>query len=354
MDAKYSVIVVDDSKFMRSFLKDMIEKIGEFQVVATAKDAFEARDLIKKFEPDLVTIDVNMPKMDGVSFLRNLMRLHPMPAIVVSTDVSKSKEVFDDGAIGFVAKPAKEESNEDFFARLSDTLLRYTYLLERYTLKKPKPKREEKKEVSIQKRNHPDTVLASKPATSSTFRLIALGSSTGGIETLMQIFKGIGSIKTPIVIAQHIPYGFSNSFAQRLDSVAAIAVKQVEDGEVLEPYTAYLAPGDKHLIIEKEGMKLVANVSGAQKVSMHRPSVDILFRSVNNSVGSKALGIILTGMGDDGIIGLKEMFDNGCHTVAQDKQSCVVYGMPKRAVETGAAKEVKNIASIIQTIKNYS
>ncbi len=346
----YTVIVVDDSSFMRSFLTDMIEKIEGFNVVAKARDAFEARDLIKLHEPDLVTLDVNMPKMDGVAFLKNLMRLHPMPVIVISTDVSRSKDVFDDGAVGFIPKPEPKESHGEFYLRLKDTFLRYEFLLKRYKQRK-KPPVQKPEAARRHSRNHPDAVLPSSPAVGGAQKLIAIGSSTGGIETLMKIFSQIGRVKTPIVIAQHIPYGFSNSFAQRLNGVASMRVKQAEDGEQLQPATAYLAPGDKHMIIHKREGKLFVCISSEVKVSMHRPSVDILFRSVNNSVGAKAMGIILTGMGDDGIIGLKELRDNGAVTLGQEKSSCVVYGMPKRALETGAVSRMCTIKEIAEAIR---
>jgi two-component system chemotaxis response regulator CheB len=358
----YSTIVVDDSPVVRKVLEDHINNIEDFKVVAVAKDAFEARDLIKEYEPDLVTIDINMPKMDGVQFLKNLMRLHPMPAVIISSNSARDSEAFEVGAVGFVSKPAIHESNADFGYRIKDALLKLTFLLKRYQLKKPKvtiPKdnslgsNSSLAEPEFEKKLHPDEVLDSSPTKFGGEKVIAIGSSTGGIEALISVFKDLPSNLPPILIAQHIPYGFSSSFAQRLNDHSSIIVYEAKDNQPIKKSHAYLAPGNKHLTIEKRGNQYYTKLLDAPKVSRHKPSVDILFRSVNNVVGSSALAIIMTGMGDDGSIGIKELYDNGAHTIAQSEETCVVFGMPDKAIKAGAIKEIVDLNKLSKSIRNF-
>lgn len=354
----YSVLVIDDSAIMRKVLKDMIEQIDGFSVIDTAVDAFDAREKIKLYEPDLVTIDINMPKMDGVTFLRNLMKLHPMPAVVVSGEGARGNDVFDDGAVGFIEKQGTTETVNSFYKRLEDGLLNLTFLLKRYTLKKPKAQNSRaKKDFVVDKKHLPDEILLSSPARKPGAKIIAIGSSTGGVESLLKVFKDLPAGLPPIVMTQHIPYGFSNSFANRLhkSSHDGIRVKEAEDGDICEPSCAYLAPGNKHMIIEKSsGGKYKIRLDDGVKITRHKPSVNILFRSVNNVAGSAAMGIIMTGMGDDGAMCLKEMYDNGAYTVAQDEKSCVVFGMPAKAIELMAARTIVPLDHISNEIRKYS
>lgn len=347
----YKVIVIDDSPLMQNILSDMISQLDDFHVVATASDAFEARELIKEHEPDLVTIDINMPKMDGVTFLKNLMRLHPMPAVVISTDASRHHEVFDDGAVGFIQKKKIGEDDKTFFSRLEDTLLRLVFLIERY-----KSKSDAKKNKSIEieiSKNHPDTLLPLKSAFIPTSKVIAIGASTGGVETLIEIFSKLVPPLPPILITLHIPFGFSGSFAQRLDRLCNLNVYEAADGQAVEKSSVYIAPGNRHLTLENRQAKQYIKLLDGPKISRHKPSVDILFRSVCNTVGSKAIGIILTGMGDDGSIGLKEMHDAGALTIAQSSKKCVVFGMPKKAIEADAVTKIVDLddmAALIQSL----
>lgn len=354
---KYSVIVIDDSALIREMLKGMINQIEDFTVVETAKDAFEAREKIKTYEPDLVTIDINMPKMDGIAFLKNLMRLHPMPAFVVSSDDSKCKEVFDDGAMGFVKKKEAGEDNASFFKRLADTLQKFSFIYDRYQKTKPKPKILAESVIKdIDAKHHPDVLLPKKPALRTYKKLIAIGSSAGGIEALLTIFAKLPPNLPPIVITQHIPKGFSGNFARRLDKISAVNVCELSDSMELQNGCAYLAQGDKHLVVEKDEATraFIAKTIDGPKITRHRPSVDVMMRSVNNVFGASALGIILTGMGDDGAIGLKELFDNGAATVAQDEKSSFVYGMPKKAVEANAVSEVLPLTEIAARMVRFS
>ena len=337
----------------------MINSIEEFEVVAEAVDAFDAREKIKQYEPDVVTIDINMPRMDGVTFLRNLMRLHPMPAVVVSGEGVRGNDIFDDGAVGFIPKPENNESLISFQSRIKETLLNLTFLLKRYTLKKPKAQIKSKISKSsmgeIELKNHPDVVIKSTPALFPGKKVIGIGSSTGGVESLLNVFKDLPEGLPPILITQHIPYGFSNSFAHRLNDNSKITVHEAKDDMILEKSHAYLSPGNMHLTIVKlkDGTyktKLLDTV----KVSRHRPSVDVMFRSINNNVGSTAMAIMMTGMGDDGSIAMKELHDNGAYTVAQNEESCVVFGMPGKAIEAGAVKDIIHLNDIAEYITGFS
>lgn len=358
----YTVIVIDDSPSMRRILKDMINSIDEFEVIEEAIDAFDAREKIKKYEPDLVTIDINMPKMDGVVFLRNLMRLHAMPAVVISGESVRGNDIFDDGAVGFIPKPETGESMLSFGKRIKENLLNLTFLLKRYTLKKPKPQvkihtkysKENEDKHGVEKRVHPDEVLDKLPSNFPGRKVIAIGSSTGGVEALIKVFSKLQSNLPPIVITQHIPYGFSNSFAQRLNNSSDIDVCEAKDGMILENSHAYLAPGNMHMVVERSGSNYKIKLLDTVRVSRHKPSVDILFRSVNNSVGGGAMAVMMTGMGDDGSIGIKELFDNGAYTIAQDEKSCVVFGMPAKAIEAGAVKDVVSLDEIADYIIEFS
>ncbi len=351
----YTVLVIDDSPSMRRIIKDMINSIDEFEVIAIAVDAFDAREKIKQFEPDLVTIDINMPKMDGVTFLRNLMRLHPMPAVVISGEGVRGNDIFDDGAVGFVPKPNAGESMISFQSRIKETLLNLTFLLKRYTLKKPKALQKPKTiNTQVEYKVHPDEIIPSRPALLPGSKVIAIGSSTGGVESLLRVFKKLPSGLPPIVITQHIPYGFSNSFAHRLNDNSEVNVTEAKDGMILERGHGYLAPGNMHLTIEKVGKEYRTKLLDTKKVSQHKPSVDVLFRSVNNNVGSSAMGIMMTGMGDDGSIAMKDMFDNNAYTVAQNEESCVVFGMPMKAIQAGAVKDTIHLDDIAQYMIEFS
>ncbi len=352
----YTVLVIDDSPSMRKIIKDMVDSIDEFEVVTTAYDAYDAREKIKEYEPDLVTIDINMPKMNGVVFLRNLMRLHPMPAVVISGESVRGNDIFDDGAVGFVPKPESGEPMPVFAERIKETLLNLTFLLKRYTLKKPKAKSKQKPKsnLNIEYKIHPDKVIPLNKSLMPGMKLIAIGSSTGGVESLLKVFKALPSNLPPILITQHIPYGFSNSFAHRLNDNSNVIVAEAKDNMILQKGHAYLAPGNMHLTIEKVGSEYKTKLLDASKVSQHKPSVDVLFRSVNNNVGSAAMAVMMTGMGDDGTIAMKELYDNGAYTVAQNEESCVVFGMPMKAIKAGAVKDIIHLDEIAKYIINFS
>ncbi|MGE0050708.1 MAG: chemotaxis response regulator protein-glutamate methylesterase [Arcobacter sp.] len=351
----YTVLVIDDSPSMRRIIKDMINSIEEFEVIGVATDAYDAREKIKEYEPDLVTIDINMPKMDGVTFLRNLMRLHPMPAVVISGESVRGNDIFDDGAVGFIPKPDTGESMISFQHRIKDTLLNLTFLLKRYTLKKPPAlKKNYKPTINVEYKVHPDEVIPLRASTFPGMKLIAIGSSTGGVESLLKVFKRLPGDLPPILITQHIPYGFSNSFAQRLNDNSEVNVCEAKDGMILERGHGYLAPGNMHLTIEKYANEYRTKLLDTKKVSQHKPSVDVLFRSINNAVGGAAMAVMMTGMGDDGTIAMKELHDNGAYTVAQNEESCVVFGMPMKAIQAGAVKDIVHLDEIADYIIDFS
>jgi len=358
----YTVLVIDDSLSMRRIIKDMINNLEEFEVVDTAIDAFEAREKIKILEPDLVTIDINMPKMDGVTFLRNLMRLHAMPAIVISGESVRGNDIFEDGAVGYIAKPAVGEPMSLFNDRIKETLLSLTFLLKRYTLKKSrpiKPVSEQIKKVDlsnglVEHKVHPNEVYKSSPAIMPGNKIIGIGSSTGGVESLLKVFQRLPSGLPPIVITQHIPFGFSSSFAQRLNDNSDVIVNEVHNDTILEKGHAYLAPGNMHLEIVKVGNNYVGKLLDIVKISRHKPSVDLMFRSLNNSAGSSTMAIIMTGMGDDGTIAMLDLYKNNAYTVAQNEESCVVFGMPAQAIKAGAIKKICHLDEISELIINYA
>jgi two-component system chemotaxis response regulator CheB len=249
----------------------------------------------------------------------------------------------------------------DFIDRLEKSFLTSTHLFDKYKLKKPTPKEQVVKRNidtsmfdAIEKKHHPDELLVSMPHRGSAPSVIAIGSSTGGVESLIAVFERLGTGLCPIIISQHIPETFSASFAHRLDRASDIKVYEAEDGQKLEKSCAYLAPGNMHLTLKKQGNDYYIHLIDGIKISRHKPSVDIMFRSVNNEVGSSAMGIIMTGMGDDGTIGLKEMHDNGAYTVGQSEKTCVVYGMPAKAYEAGAVKKVVDLNDIAEEITRFS
>ena len=285
-----------------------------------------------------------------------------MPAVVISGESVRGNDIFDDGAVGFIAKPALGEKMLSYADRIRETLLSLTFLLRKYTLKKPKPLKPIEQQVKkvdlsgglIERKIHPDEILPKNPSHVRGTKIIGIGSSTGGVESLLTIFKELPSNLPPIVITQHIPYGFSSSFAQRLDDHSQVSVSEVKNEIVLENGCAYLAPGNMHLIVEKKGSKYIAKLLDSEKVSRHKPSVDMMFRSINNSAGGGAMAIMMTGMGDDGSIAMKELFESGAYTIAQNEESCVVFGMPQQAIKAGAVKDICHLNDIASYIVDFS
>jgi two-component system chemotaxis response regulator CheB len=353
---KISVIVVDDSALVRQLLSDILNADAEIEVVATAADPYQAREKIKIFNPDVLTLDVEMPRMDGVTFLRNLMRLRPMPVVMVSTltehGAQVTLEALELGAFDFVAKPKLD---------LSHTLADYA---EEIT---SKVKAAAVVNLSaLERRSGPgaadkltaDAVLAPLAGKATrlktTEKVIAMGASTGGTEAIKHVLCALPAGAPGIVITQHIPVAFSAAFAKRVDGFAAIQVRQAEEGEQILPGHAYIAPGDKHLLVERSGARYYCRLNDGPPVSRHKPSVDVLFRSVAQHVGPNAVGIMLTGMGSDGAQGMLEMRQAGAVNLVQDEKTSVVWGMPGAAIKAGATEKALPLQKIAAEIMALS
>ncbi|CNI44565.1 protein-glutamate methylesterase/protein-glutamine glutaminase [Yersinia vastinensis] len=335
---KIRVLCVDDSALIRSIMSDIVNQQPDMEMVATAPDPIIARDLIKRFNPDVLTLDVEMPRMDGLDFLERLMRLRPMPVIMVSSLTGKGSEItlsaLEIGAVDFVTKPQMG---------LKDGMMQYVEIIAE------KIRMASKVQVKRSDRQAHAPKTLSIPLVGSE-KIIAIGSSTGGTEALRQVLIPMPLTCPGIVIAQHMPPGFTRSFAARLNTLCQIAVKEGEDGDRVLPGHAYIAPGDLHMELIRSGANYHIKLNKLPPVNRHRPSVDVLFRSVAKSAGKNAVGAILTGMGSDGAQGLLEMRKSGAHTLAQSEKSCVVFGMPREAITAGAACEVVDLEDISQHI----
>lgn len=343
---KIKVLCVDDSALIRSLMTKIINSQPDMTVVATASDPLVARDLVKQHNPDVMTLDVEMPRMDGLEFLEKLMRLRPMPVVMVSSLTERGSEAalraLELGAIDFVTKPR---------LGIRDGLLAYTDLIvgkiriaaaARILPAKRAANGNNSSAIT-------DAPLLRSPLL-STEKLIIIGASTGGTEAIRELLQPLPPDSPGILIAQHMPAGFTNSFAQRLNGLCRIAVTEAVHGERILPGHAYIAPGGFHLSLTRSGANYVAQVDQEPPVNRHRPSIDVLFDSAAKHAGKNATGVILTGMGRDGAEGLLRMHQAGAYTLAQDEASCVVFGMPREAIALGAASEVVPLAEISQRV----
>jgi len=334
--AKIKVLIVDDSALVRKLLTEMLSSAPSIEVVGVAQDPYIARDKIKELNPDVLTLDVEMPRMDGLTFLKNIMRLHPMPVVMVSSLTEQGADVtlraLEAGAIDFVTKPKIDladglvEYQDELIAKIKTAaaVSKTALLMRASTMDTPK-------------KQSADVVLE-KSVTKhyrTTDRLIAIGASTGGTEAIKDVLVTMPPDSPGIVIAQHIPEAFSEPFAKRMDGLCAINVRHAEDNEQILPGHAYVAPGSAHLMVVRDGAKYRCKLNDGPPVNRHRPAVDVLFRSVAQNAGPNAVGVILTGMGDDGANGLYEMHEAGAKTIAQDEKTSVVWGMPGEAVKRG-------------------
>ncbi len=330
MATKIKVLVVDDSALIRSVLREIVDSQPDMEVVGVAPDPLVAREMIRERNPDVLTLDVEMPKMDGLDFLERLMRLRPMPVVMVSSLTERGSETtlraLELGAVDFVAKPkmAIQSGMRDYTDLIADKI--------RAAAK-----------ARVQARTRVVAAAAPLPALrdpmSSSEKLIIVGASTGGTEAIRTFLEQMPSDCPGILIVQHMPEGFTRSFAQRLDSLCRISVKEASDGDRVLPGHAYLAPGHSHLLLAKSGANYICRLDQGPPVNRHRPSVDVLFASAAQYAGRNALGVILTGMGKDGAAGMLKMREAGATNFAQDEASCVVYGMPREAVLIGAVHD---------------
>ncbi|MFW2490759.1 chemotaxis response regulator protein-glutamate methylesterase [Clostridium chromiireducens] len=343
---KIKVLVVDDSAMVRKMLSSELSKTKEIQVIDTAPDPYIARDKIIKLKPDIVLLDIEMPRMDGLTFLRKLMKYYPIRVIIVSSIAENGSETalkaLEYGALEVVAKPSVSYSVNDMIEQLIEKILAVSKI--------PNWKvgiKENKKEVAVFSENKKSSLIK------TTNKIIAIGASTGGTEALKELLEKMPPSAPPIMIVQHMPQHFTKSFAQRLNQICAIEVKEAEDREILSPGKALIAPGNMHMELRRSGAVYYVQLHNGPMVYHQRPSVDILFDSVAKYAGRNAVGVILTGMGKDGAAGLLNMKNEGAYTIAQDEKSCVVFGMPKEAIEMGAAKKIVSLNHIVDDIIQY-
>lgn len=334
------VLIIDDSALVRQLLTEIFNSDPDIEVVGTAQDPYDAREKIKKLEPDVLTLDVEMPKMDGITFLTNLMRLRPMPVVMISSLTEKGADVtfaaLELGAVDFVAKPkidvtvGLKEYSDEICAKVKNAAKVKVHAIA------------DQRKLQVEPKLSADAVLKRRigPALlKTTEKIIAIGASTGGTEAIKAVLERLPADCPGVVISQHIPEAFSKPFAERMDRSSAMTVFEATDGQQILPGHVYIAPGNRHLIIERNGARYVCRLNDGPVVNRHKPSVDVMFRSVAQNVGVNAVGVLLTGMGADGAEGLKEMLESGAKTLIQDEKSSIVWGMPGEAFKIGAAKD---------------
>jgi len=343
---KTRVVVVDDSALVRSLLAEIVNRQADMECIGTASDPFAAREMIRNLNPDVITLDVEMPRMDGLDFLSKLMRLRPMPVVMVSTLTERGAEVtlkaLELGAIDFVAKP--KIGVADGLKQLADEITEKIRTASKARVAKPHaPAAAASGAAAAPARPAPAPVNLGRL---STEKLIFIGASTGGTEATKEVLMNLPPDSPAVVITQHMPPGFTRSYAARLDGLCKIRVKEAVDGERILPGHAYIAPGGLHLSVERSGANYIARVTDGEPVNRHKPSVEVLFDSAARVVGQNALGIMLTGMGADGARAMRTMKDAGSYNVCQDEATCVVFGMPREAIAAGAAHEVLPLGKI--------
>jgi two-component system, chemotaxis family, protein-glutamate methylesterase/glutaminase len=347
MKTKIRVLVIDDSAVMRQLLTEILSSDPCIEVVGTAPDPYVAREKIKALNPDVLTLDVEMPRMDGLVFLRNLMRLRPMPVVMCSSLTQQGADVALDalalGAVDFVAKPMVDvvhgikEAAQEIIAKVKMAAsARVRPLIEVIKL-------------NVEERFDADVVLPKRTAPTqfaTTDRIVAIGASTGGTEAIREVLMRLPTDAPGIVIAQHIPKAFSGPFACRMNASSDLIVCEARNGQPILAGHAYIAPGDQHLLVARDGAHYQCRLSEGSPVNRHRPSVDVLFRSVAQSAGRNSIGVMLTGMGRDGAEGMKEMREAGASTIAQDENTSVVWGMPGAAWQIGAVQSLHALQCI--------
>lgn len=337
------VLIVDDSAVVRKVFGRELARDPEIEVIGTAPDPYVARDKIVQFRPDVVTLDIEMPRMDGITFLGKLMRHYPLPVVIVSSLTSRggelAMEALDAGAVEVMCKPGAAYSVGDMSVELIDKI------------KAAARAGVKVKSARSARAQHPPERLA---MTRTTNTVVAVGASTGGTEALVQLFSRMPHNAPGILVVQHMPEFFTRSFAERLNGLSAMEVSEAEDGDRVIPGRALIGRGNYHMLLRRSGATYVVQVKNGPLVTRHRPSVDVLFKSVARYAGRNAIGVIMTGMGSDGAQGLREMKDNGAKTVVQDEASCVVFGMPKVAIELGAADRVVPLDQVAKIILDFA
>ncbi len=333
------VLVVDDSAVVRKIFTTELSRDPQIEIVGTAPDPYIARDKIVSLKPDVLTLDVEMPRMDGITFLRRLMNHYPLPTIVVSSLTPKggdlAMEALDAGAVDVMCKPGESYTVSDMSIELAEKIKAAAQV----KLGKP---------VEIKKK----AVVGSKKLAMSrtTNKVIAIGSSTGGTQALQVLLSMLPRTTSGLVIVQHMPESFTRSFARRLNEYSELEVKEAEDEDSVIPGKALIAPGNSHMFLRRSGANYFVSIRKGPLVNRHRPSIEVLFKSVAKYAGANAIGVMLTGMGADGAEGMLEMKNNGAFNIAQDEKSCVVFGMPKEAIKIGAVDKVESLENIPRLI----
>jgi len=350
------VLIIDDSALMRSMLTQIIGGAADLQVVGAAPDPIVAREMIKALNPDVLTLDVEMPRMNGLEFLDRLMRLRPMPVVMISSLTKRGSEVtmqaLELGAVDFIAKPRAESAGLlEAYAEDIREKIRAARGAQLMTVPRAKPG------LAAAVTAAPRVIGAPLSRRALDETLIAIGASTGGTEAIKAVLAGLPQEVPGIVIVQHMPESFTASFAARLDSLSRVTVIEAKGGERIQPGHAYLAPGHSHLLVRRSGGSYFTELSQADPVNRHRPAVDVLFRSVAQHARRNAVGVILTGMGKDGAQGMLDMHEAGAWNIGQDQESCVVYGMPREAALVGALDEVAPLTQVaervLQRLRSY-
>lgn len=342
---KIRVLVVDDSAVVRKVFSEELSREGDIDIIGTAPDPYVARDKIVALKPDVITLDIEMPRMDGITFLRKLMKYFPLPVIIVSSLTKEggalAMEAMDIGAVDVISKPGEAYSVGDMSVQLAEKIRAASRVdMSRRALTASPVK------ASV-------SLAAPKLSlTETTNKIIAIGASTGGTEALKEVITRLPPTCPGVLIVQHMPANFTKSFAERLDSLSQISVKEAEDGDSVVPGTALLAPGNFHMVMRRSGARYYVNVKKGPLVCHQRPAVDVLFNSVAAYAGANAIGVILTGMGKDGAQGMLKMKEAGAKTIGQDEKTCVVYGMPQEAFEVGAVDKVVPLQDVSQEILN--
>jgi len=337
---KIKVLIVDDSAIVRKIFSEELSRYPDIEIIGTAPDPFVARDKIVNLQPDVITLDIEMPRMDGLTFLKKLMKYYPVPTIVVSSLTPKggkmTLEAFDIGAVDVIAKPGGSYSVGDMSSQLADKIRAAS-------------------RVSMSPAARTTGLVREKPEpmkalTQTSHKVIAIGASTGGTEALKNVLMKLPPNIPGIVVVQHMPANFTTAFADRLNTLCQFQVKEAQDNDTVVPGTCLIAPGNFHMLLRRSGARYYVEVKTGPMVHHQRPAVDVLFKSTAKYAGANAVGVILTGMGADGAEGLKAMKDAGASTIAQDEKSCVVFGMPKEAIKLGAADKILPLDNIANEI----
>ncbi|MCV6588347.1 MAG: chemotaxis response regulator protein-glutamate methylesterase [Marinobacterium sp.] len=342
------VLVVDDSALIRKVVSQLLSDDPQLEVVGTAVDPFDAREKIKQLNPDVLTLDVEMPRMDGITFLRNLMRLRPMPVVMLSTLTTQGADItleaLEIGAVDFIAKPRTDQSTS--LARFQSLIIEKVHMAAGSGAQLQRVRARRSNRITRERLIQPSGVLNS--------RIIAMGASTGGTEALKEVLSVLPAQMPPIVITQHIPASFSQRFARRLDRACALNVCEAEDRQRIETGHVYIAPGDKHLTINVDAGGYYCCLQDSEEVSGHKPSVDVLYHSLLNCRPERVLAVLMTGMGSDGAHGMKQLHEAGATTLAQDERSSLVWGMPGSAVRLGAAMLTVPLEHMAEKLVRYS